>query len=389
METVGRERRLLEDICEKLLARLKAREPEIEELGWKIIARDFEQGINFILNKEDHYLAITFEEMINRAESAPRFNMLVSDPLNIHRNPTREEMVIAEIFRKFVEKGFSIIFETQRPAISRKLFKREITVDRILIREAKTQYYINPYVGCTIGCQFCMAQDMADLSRRIEGLPKTSWGRFLDVKINAAEALEAEASQAEPGPVRMSPLITDPYQPCESRYRITRGCLQVLLKYGFTPLILTRARRILDDLELLKSFDSAFVGFSIPTDNDKMRRIFEPGADPIEDRLDALEKCCAAGLNTFVFVQPILPMNVKKLLDAVSPLIRFARVDRMNNIEKMADVYREHGLESAATDSYFIKMQRKIENEFAKRGIPTFEMDDYDEFFLAAKKPKK
>ena len=92
----------------------------------------------------------------------------------------------------------------------------------------------------------------------------------MDVKVNAREILAREVREHPPGTVRMSPILTDPYQPIEKRYRITRQCVEVLIEAEFRPVILTRESRVLDDLDLLTRGRSA-VGFSIPTDDDGLR----------------------------------------------------------------------------------------------------------------------
>lgn len=373
---------MLESICEKLSVRLRARETELEQFGWKIINRDFEQGINFTLCREDKYLHIKFEEREYGPEGhkgGPRFNMLVRDPFVPGRKFTSDEKLITAIIWKLMEKSFYGIFDIERPALSGRMRIREITVDSMVMREGKNQYYINPYVGCTVGCSFCVIEDMADLSRRIEGLPKVPWGRYLDVKMNAAEIVEKEIKKLPGGSVRICPEIADAYQPSERHYRLTRQCLNVLLKGGFTPLIMTRARRVLEDLELLRAFKKVFVGFSMPTDDDRIRHIFEPGADPIEERLDALEKCHAAGLNTHVLIQPILPMNVDRLIEKISPFIYYARVDRMNRIEKMTDVYVKNGIEYAMSETFFLETKRRLEYNLHSRGIPTIDTDNYED----------
>src|SRR6185369_2391155 len=161
---------------------------------------------------------------------------------------------------------------TERSTPERDTMVRTIAVDRVLMREARDQYYINPYVGCMIACPFCYVIDRADFSRRLQGLPELPWGQHLDVKINAAEVLRREVP-GQRGTVRMSPILTDPYQPAERRYRITRQCLEVLLDSELAPVVLTRAPRILDDLPLLQRFRRLLVGFSIPTDMDEYPRI--------------------------------------------------------------------------------------------------------------------
>ncbi|MCP4249457.1 MAG: radical SAM protein, partial [bacterium] len=213
--------------------------------------------------------------------------------------------------------------EFERPTTSRRAEVREIRVDRLLIAEGANQYYINPYVGCMIGCEFCYVAERADFSRGLRGLPRLPWGRYVDVKINAAEILRAEVRRRPPGIVRLSPILTDPYQPLERRYRITRQCLEVLLEAGFTPVILTRAARVVDDIDVLARFSKLAVGLSVPTDDDRVRISFEPGGDPINDRLAALERLHGAGIPTFAVVQPILPMQPERLVERLAPNVQF------------------------------------------------------------------
>jgi DNA repair photolyase len=226
--------------------------------------------------------------------------------------------------------------------------------------EGRGQYYLNPYVGCAIGCEWCYVAERADFSRELEGLPRLSWGRWVDVKQNAPEVLRQEVARHTPGIVRLSPIVTDPYQPLERRFRITRGCLEVLLEAGFSPCILTRSSRVLDDLPLLARFPHAAVGFSIPTDDDAVRRVFEPGAEPIEDRIEALQRLKEAGLSTFAVIQPVLPGNPERLAERLSPLIDVVRVDRMYGPGAHGEPQQEAALRDA----------------FSRRGVPESELDD-------------
>jgi DNA repair photolyase len=152
--------------------------------------------------------------------------------------------------------------------------------------------------------------------------------------------------------------------------------LEVLLPRGFAPVILTRAARILDDLELLRRFPRAAVGLSIPTDDDHYRALFEPGADPIDDRIAALAGLHAAGLRTFVVIQPMLPMLPERLVERVAPYVHAARIDRMHERERMVSVYFQHGLEDAATDAFFERTERSLRDAFAARGVPLDDLDD-------------
>ena len=272
----------------------------------------------------------------------------------------------------------ALLPDFERPTTSRRTVVREILVDRVLVAEGRNHYYIDPYVGCMIGCPFCNVIDQADFSRRSEGLPWLPWGRYLDVKVNAADVLRRETQSVNSGIVRLSPVLTDPYQPAERHYRITRQCLEVLLETELAPVLLTRAPRILDDIELLKRFPRAAVGFSIPTDADRYRQIFEPGADPIEERLDALRTFHAAGVRTFAVIQPVLPMDTDRLLEKVAPFVRAVRLDRMHFADRVQHLYDEHGLGQFATAEYADETIRRLTAGFRSRGVHIDSLDNLE-----------
>jgi DNA repair photolyase len=264
----------------------------------------------------------------------------------------------------------------ERPTTTRRSLVREVLVERLLVPEGRAQYYLNPYVGCVIGCEFCYVAELADLSRALEGLPRLEWGRYVDVKVNAPAILREEVKRLTPGPVRLSPVLTDPYQPIERRFRVTRGCLEVLLEARFTPVVLTRAALVVDDLELLARFPSAAVGFSVPTDDDSIRAVFEPGADPIDERLEALGRCHRAGLRTFAVIQPMLPMDPVALAARLAPHVHAVRIDRMYELDRMRPVYERAGLAAAASDQFFAETTAALRTAFAARGVAVDELDD-------------
>jgi DNA repair photolyase len=229
-----------------------------------------------------------------------------------------------------------------------------------------------------IACPFCYVIDRADFSRSLEGLPKLPWGHYLDVKVNAAEVLRREVQTVEGGIVRMSPILTDPYQSIERNYRITRQCLEVLLDTNIAPVVLTRAPRILDDLELLRKFRRALVGFSIPTDADEYRRIFEPNADPIEERFAALRALHGAGVKTFAVIQPVLPMNPDRLVDHVAPYVRAVRLDRLYVGERIRDVYDKNGLAEFYAPEYAERTIGRLAAAFRARGVAVESLDNFE-----------
>lgn len=346
--------------------------------GWKLIGWDCEQAICVTFEREQACVLIELEERNDRLDCyirTARFNVCVRRQF--------EDADLTDADRRFVDAVIAIVREREarlpqgeRATTTRKTLVREVLVDRLLMREGKNQYYINAYVGCMIACPFCYVIDRADFSRRLEGLPRMPWGHSLDVKVNAADVLRREVQGVKSGIVRMSPILTDPYQSAERHYRITRQCLEVLLDTDLAPVILTRAPRILDDLELLKRFRKALVGFSIPTDDDRYRQIFEPGADPIEERFAALRALHGAGVRTFAVIQPVLPMNVDRLVENVAPCVRAVRLDKLYVVERVKDIYERHGLESFATDAYAGETIHRLTKAFEARGVRVDPLDD-------------
>jgi DNA repair photolyase len=347
--------------------------------GWDVVTWEAEQGLSLTLRRNRSIMVLELER---RDESRPchtrtrYFNITIWWPFGDSRELDAGGREVVETVIRQVRTWEATAEMPDRIAVSRPTLIRQILVDRVLMPEGRGQYYINPYVGCMIGCDFCYVMDRADWSRELEGLPALPWGRWVDAKVNAAEVLAREIMQYPPGPVRFSPILTDPYQPVERRFRVTRQCLEVLVDTGFVPLILTRAERVLEDVDLFKRFPQAAVGFSIPSDDDRMRAIFEPGSDPIDARFHALEVLKDAGITTFVVVQPMLPMDPERLVERLAPLVKAARIDRMNDLFRVEHLYRQHGLEYAMTDEFADGMQRRLVDGFRARGVSLDEMDD-------------
>ena len=151
------------------------------------------------------------------------------------------------------------------------------------------------YKGCTHGCAYCYAPSLTHDERR--------WGTYVDVKINAPEVLERELRGLRRDQVFLSS-ASDPYQPVEAKYLLTRRCLESLRRNGFPVSVLTRSPLVLRDLELLKKFDEVKVGMSITT---VPVRQFEPGVPPLQRRIDTLKKLGKAGIPTWVSLAPVIP----------------------------------------------------------------------------------
>lgn len=236
---------------------------------------------------------------------------------------------------------------------------REIYAKTILSPSKVFDYVINPYIGCGYGCIYCYARYI----KRFTG-HKENWGEFVDVKLNAARLLQQDIRGKHVGRVWISGLC-DPYQPLEANYKITRRCLEILLKRGWPLSIQTKSTLVLRDLELLQNRDGVEVILTITTADDAVRQIFEPKAPPIPDRLRVLERLHSVGIRTSVMIGPILP-NAEGLIEAINGIVNHIYIDKMNY--HYADwAYRKHGLEYAMTEKYF--KQKKIEFEEALKKI--------------------
>lgn len=220
------------------------------------------------------------------------------------------------------------------------LIIREIKVKSILTRSGIpcADYCINPYVGCYHGCKYCYATFM----KRFTG-HEESWGSFVDVKINAPEVLQKELMRKEKGRVIISS-VTDAYQPVEGKYKITRQCLEVLSGHQYEVDILTKSPLVLRDMDIIKQFREIDVGITITTDDDKIRKIFEPNAPPINARVNALKRLHENGIKTYVFIGPVLPMNPVALVEKITPYADSVLIDRMNYTSKTVNIYRRMNL---------------------------------------------
>lgn len=189
---------------------------------------------------------------------------------------------------------------------SPRITVREIRCNTLLHELAyrnSTEYTANLYKGCTHGCVYCYAPSLTHDER--------GWGTYVDAKVNAPQVLENELRGLRKDQVFLSS-ASDPYQPVEAKYRITRRCLEVLHRHGFPVSILTRSPLVLRDLDVLKKLEWARVGMSITMV--PVRR-FEPGVPPLQRRIDTLRKLARAGISTWVSLAPVIPGIIMVDLD--------------------------------------------------------------------------
>jgi DNA repair photolyase len=247
----------------------------------------------------------------------------------------------------------------------RELLIREKQVRSILSRSgiSSVDYCLNPYVGCAHGCRYCYATFMKRFTGHTE-----PWGTFVDVKVNAPEVLQRQLKRAARGYVMFSS-VTDPYQPLEESYRLTRRCLEILLKHQFPVGILTKSPLVLRDLDLIRQFDDIEVGMTITTEDDRIKKIFEPQAPPIAARIQALKELHDRGISTYVFIGPLLPQNPESLAEKIGPHVDSVLVDRMNYESKTIGLYRRHHLGEWVETDFVDEILDRLKESFSGKEV--------------------
>ena len=184
---------------------------------------------------------------------------------------------------------------------------------------------LNPYTGCEHRCAFCYVRAF---ELRADRPPDDRYGRSIRVKVNVAAVLRSELSRRSWQ--RETVLIgaaTDPYQPAEGRFRLTRQCLQVLSELSNPTALITRGPMIVRDVDVLTSLArraNLRITVSIPTIDDEVWRKTEPGTAHPRQRLRAIEKLTAAGLDVGVGMAPILP-GLSDRPDRIEAVVKAAR----------------------------------------------------------------
>ena len=179
---------------------------------------------------------------------------------------------------------------------------------------------INPYRGCEFACKYCYARYTHEFMEMRDGV---DFERKIYVKQQTAWLLRQELKKVKRGEEIAIGTATDPYQPAEKRFEVTRGILEELAQHhGLEIGIVTKSDLIGRDVELLKrvaEHNSLFVNLKITTLNIKLARILEPRAPRPDLRLQAVRELCAAGINAGVICAPVLPgiTDSPRALDAV------------------------------------------------------------------------
>jgi DNA repair photolyase len=183
------------------------------------------------------------------------------------------------------------------------------------IAEAGFTHSLTPARNCTFGCTYCYVPTM-----RIQGGLKPEdwqrWGQFTTFKSNAADLLRRELREHQR--IYCSPMV-DPYQPAEECERMMPRILDALLEAPAPPRVLvlqTRGPLILRDLEKLRALAQRTklrVSFSITTNREEVRKLYEPHCAPIPERLNVIRTLRGAGIETYATLAPLLPCDPEEL----------------------------------------------------------------------------
>ncbi len=175
-------------------------------------------------------------------------------------------------------------------------------------------YSLNPYRGCEHNCAYCYVPNVLKIDRE-------KWGFFVDVKTNIPNVLSKEIRKKEKGVVGIS-TVTDPYQPIEKKYKLTRFCLEQLLIHGYPICIQTKSDLVLRDKDIITRFSKAELMISIGTLNDSERKILEINSSSIHKRLKIFEYFKNTDVKKSIFFGPLYPTikkdDLKKFFDKIS-----------------------------------------------------------------------
>ena len=220
--------------------------------------------------------------------------------------------------RRFMDDGWESLAELPALKTSVTAESAKTIITRNSSPDISFDRSINPYQGCEHGCSYCYARP----THANFGLsPGLDFESKLFAKTNAAELLRKElaAPGYQPATIALG-ANTDPYQPIERRYRITRQVLEVLAEHGHPVGIITKSALVLRDLDILKPMAErglVKVAISVTSLDPRLSRAMEPRASMPAKRLQAMEMLSAAGVPTTVMVAPVVPALNDSEIEAI------------------------------------------------------------------------
>jgi len=199
---------------------------------------------------------------------------------------------------------------------------REVEVKSALnaVKGMPFDWSLNPWSGCAHKCVYCFAR--AYHARYREKNVGSDFDSNVEVRVNIADVLRKELHRRRDGSLAIG-TATDPYQPIEGKYQLTRRCLEALIDYPMPTSIVTKGPLVVRDIDVLKKLDEKTeltVYFSVPCVNEEIVRKTDPGTAPPRQRLRALRMLREAGIDAAVLCMPVLPgiSDSEESLDAAA-----------------------------------------------------------------------
>ena len=177
-------------------------------------------------------------------------------------------------------------------------------------------YAFNAYLGCAHGCRYCYAADITP------GESPETWGDTVRVRTNIIEVLQREIKSKRRGLVGIS-TITDPYQPIEAKYRLSRQAIGLLLANGFRVSIQTKSPLVLRDLDILRGKKGLDAGVSLATPDKEISRLIDRKSPLPDARIRTLRELSRNMIKTWMFLGPIIP-GINDTDESIEALISMA-----------------------------------------------------------------
>jgi DNA repair photolyase len=214
------------------------------------------------------------------------------------------------------------------------------------------EWSLNPYMGCVHRCTFCYVRAF---EKRADRPSDDRYGASIRVKINVVDVLRRELARPSwAGDSVAVGAATDPYQPAEGKYKLTRGCLEAFAEVSNPFSLITRGPMIIRDLDVLTEAAArakVSITFSIPTLDEEVWRKTEPSTAHPRQRLRAVKELVDAGIKVGVGMAPILP-GISDKPEQLREVVKAAReagaTGVWTNVLFLRPGTREHFLEHLA-----------------------------------------
>jgi len=282
-------------------------------------------------------------------------------------------------------------YSNKAPIIERKYSKSILRYFKVGPHIGLT---INPYQGCHHRCGYCYAtyKWAPDFYDKVYG------------KINAPEILESELNKLKNTPILpvMISSATDAYQYAEAKFGITKRCIEVLQQYQIPFYVFTKSLLIERDLDLFRNYkNKCFIVWSVTTNDEKIKRIIEPGTPPIARIFDTIKKFVDSGIKCCINIDPIIPFitdteeHIESLVNKcqqlqvghISGSILRLRYDIWNRIKEILEIFgilwtvkeyeRIYGFQEpflhennlSANKAYTDKVVNNLKDQISKRNL--------------------